>query len=157
MEIKNLKRAMKRLDKIRDMDFRPLVKKAVVMVENEAKALVPVDTGNLRSSIHPEVKAVGSAIVGRVYTQSEYAPYVEFGTGIKGKGTYPFNVPGMSLEYRNTPWSYEDEATGERIWTAGHQAQPFMFPALRNSRNKVLLLTKAEIQRMVQKAINGGG
>ena len=84
MEIKNLKRALNRFNKIKDMDFKPLVNKVVIMVEDEAKSLVPVDTGNLRSSIHPEVKVVGSSVVGRVYTQSEYASYIEFGTGIKG-------------------------------------------------------------------------
>lgn len=157
MEIKNLKRALNRFNKIKDMDFKPLVNKVVIMVEDEAKSLVPVDTGNLRSSIHPEVKVVGSSVVGRVYTQSEYASYIEFGTGIKGKGTYPFSVTGLSLEYRNTTWSYIDESTGERIWTAGHPAQPYMYPALRNSRHKTLALTKTEIKKMISKAIAGGG
>lgn len=156
MEIKNLKRAMDKFKALENMDFRPLVNKAVLIVEAEAKALAPVNIGNLRESIHPEVKMIGDSIVGRIYTQAEYAAYVEFGTGIKGNGTYPYQVEGLSLSYRNTPWSYEPEGGGERIWTAGQVAQPYMYPALKNNEKHILKLTQEEIKKMLSKTSKGG-
>ena len=156
MEIRNLKKALNKFKAIEVMDFKPLVNKALLIVEAEAKALVPVNLGNLRDSIHPEIKINGESIIGRIYTQTSYAAYVEFGTGIKGNGTYPYMIDGLSLEYRNTPWSYEPEGGGDRIWTAGQVAQSFMYPALKNNEKKILKLTQDEIRIMLIK-ITGGG
>jgi HK97 gp10 family phage protein len=47
--------------------------------EGYAKDLVPVDTGNLRNSINHRVDAAEPAAF--IGTNSEYAAYVEFGTG----------------------------------------------------------------------------
>lgn len=54
------------------------VRKASYDLEAHAKAVVPVDTGNLKNSIRSWFSADGlTAYVG---THVEYAPYVEFGT-----------------------------------------------------------------------------
>lgn len=85
--------------------------------ENFAKALCPVDTGNLRNSITHTVKVgdgTGEAIIG---TNSQYAPYVEFGTGIY--------YPGG----RRGPWVYQD-AKGNWHMTNGQRAQPYLKPAV---------------------------
>jgi HK97 gp10 family phage protein len=53
------------------------------MVEETAKRLVPVDTGNLRESIHAEPHlegGMGTVRVGVSHEDAHYAPYVEFGT-----------------------------------------------------------------------------
>lgn len=51
-----------------------------LLAEGYAKDLCPVDTGNLRNSItHSVVIEEGACYVGR---DIEYAPYVEFGTGV---------------------------------------------------------------------------
>ena len=49
------------------------------IVANRAKVLVPVDTGRLRASIRNRVDSSGDP-VGRISTNIEYAPHVEFGT-----------------------------------------------------------------------------
>jgi HK97 gp10 family phage protein len=51
-----------------------------IRIDRAAKRLCPVDTGRLRSSISWAVQIGGEGIVGRVGTDVEYAPYVEFGT-----------------------------------------------------------------------------
>lgn len=83
--------------------------------EGYAKQLCPVDTGNLRNSITHQVdEQEQSAIIG---TPSEYAIYVELGTG-----KY---VPGG----RPTPWVYQD-AKGNWHLTHGQRAQPYIKPAV---------------------------
>lgn len=57
-------------------ELQDLIDKAAAVCEAEAKQDCPVDTGNLRASIHTE-KGDLEDIVG---TDVEYAPYVEFGT-----------------------------------------------------------------------------
>lgn len=60
------------------VDFsKPLVK-ACVLVETTAKEKVPVETGTLKRSITHEIEG-NTGIVG---TNMEYAPYVEYGTGL---------------------------------------------------------------------------
>lgn len=54
-----------------------LVQSAGLMCEAEAKTNCPVDTGNLKASIHYENTGPMSCSVG---TAVEYAPYVELGT-----------------------------------------------------------------------------
>lgn len=50
--------------------------KGTRIVQNEARAECPVDTGTLRRSIHGQVDGTD----GVVGTNTEYAGYVEFGT-----------------------------------------------------------------------------
>lgn len=60
---------------------------ACVLVSNEAKQRCPKDTGTLRRSIDFQISDDGTE--GVIYSNVEYAPYVEIGTGIyssKGNG-----------------------------------------------------------------------
>lgn len=52
------------------------IEEGCLMIEADAKAYCPVDTGNLRASIHTTI----GNLEGAVGTPVEYAPYVEFGT-----------------------------------------------------------------------------
>ena len=152
--IKNIDRLVKRLENIKTADLLPLVNKATLIVEAQAKELVPNDTGKLRLSIHPRVETKGKTIIGMVYTACEYAPYVEFGTGIKGSGTYPYDVKGLILSYRDTPWRYND---GERWWySTGQIAQPFMYPALHLNKDKINKLMNNGYNELLRKSIGGG-
>ena len=54
-----------------------IVELAALEVEAEAKRNCPVDTGRLRNSITTAKEGKTTAYVG---TNTEYAPYVEFGT-----------------------------------------------------------------------------
>lgn len=97
---------------------------ACSVVQAAAREKAPSDTGNLRRSIDFEVEDDGSE--GCVFSNAEYAPYVEVGTGIyssKGNG-------------RKTPWRYE----GSHGWvtTEGNEAQPFLEPAAREKQSEIV-------------------
>lgn len=85
-----------------------------------AQDLVPVDTGHLRGSITYAVDG-DDCYIG---TNVEYAPYVEFGTGI-------YAEEGG----RQTPWTYQD---GDGNWhmTNGSKPHPFLRPASADHANE---------------------
>ena len=104
----------------------PKVQRAQAVVVEEAKAICPVDTGDLRDSIVARaIRDEGQRIIGPVAATMPYAAFVEFGTGRRGAesaGAGPFQYsmswPGMA-------------------------AQPYLRPALDVARASVL----AEFQR----------
>lgn len=68
---------------VRDLHGQPMLdamRKAAVLVSTDAKQLVPVDTGRLRSSITPDVRQEGFNVLGVVGSNVLYAPYMETGT-----------------------------------------------------------------------------
>ena len=138
-----INRLIKKFELMSEVDMTKPVGKAVALVQGAAKSTVAVDTGELRGSISIEVvKSLNNSVIGRVFTNFEYAPYVEFGTGAKGDGTYPYHPEGVNLTYRQTPWAFEKD--GETIWTNGQVAQPFMYPALEKNKAKINKLLRAE-------------
>lgn len=98
------------------------------LVETAAKAMAPVDTGALRDSIRSEVSDEGKTVVGYVGSDLEYAPFVEFGTGIAGAGS-----AGAGPGPYNMNWH-------------GMVAQPYLRPALDESRGPVMEIFRQEIQ-----------
>lgn len=143
-------RLKQKLNDLANIQVEKAVNKATLLVEGQAKLLCPVDTGMLRASIHTKVEKKDKEVSGIVYTASEYAPYVEFGTGAKGQGTYPHKVDGLSLQYRQIPWGYEDPKTGETIWTNGQKAQPFMYPALEMNKKKVETILQDSVNQLIK-------
>ena len=94
-----------------------------LIIERRAKELAPKGNGELRRSITSKVED-GEGVV---YTPLEYAPYVEYGTGL-------FAEEGGRTD---VPWCYKDEK-GEWHTTSGMQPQPYMRPALDQCREDVL-------------------
>ncbi len=79
--------------------------------------IVPRDTGALADSYQSTVEDTGKTVVGRVGSDLYYAPFVEFGTGVRGAespdagpGPYSPSWPGMSPQPHVRP-AY-DEARG---------------------------------------------
>lgn len=110
--------------------------KACALVERTAKQKAPKDTGALRNSIASEVIVEDGEVKGVIYTPLEYAPYIEYGTGL-------FAEEGG----RKTPWIYEDEKTGEKIFTRGQKPQPFLRPAVNENRDKIIEVLKEGIRQ----------
>ena len=106
---------------------------ACAVVERKAKQKAPKDSGQLRRSITSKVEN----LEGVVFTPLEYAPYVEYGTGL-------FAEEGGR---QDVPWNYQDD---KGVWhsTRGQKPQPFLRPALNESRE--------EIVRIMEEAIHNG-
>ncbi len=84
IEIRNLKEVQQNMEmKVMQLQGTPMLnamRDCALMVEYDAKANAPVNTGRLRASITPEVRAEGETILGVVGSNVEYAPYMELGT-----------------------------------------------------------------------------
>ena len=154
--IKNTDRLLERLNKIGNIDLKPVITDCALIVEAQAKELCSVNVGDLRGSIHPEVKEQNNTVYGRVYTSKEYATYVEFGTGPKGNGTYPYKIKGFSLSYRSTKWCYTKDEGKSFIWTRGQKAQPFMYPALKRNKKEIKKKINDAIKEHIVKNCGGG-
>lgn len=105
--------------------------KACAVLVREAVETAPKGDGTLRRSITSKIESNGNTLDGVVYTPLEYAPYVEYGTGIhaeKGGRT-------------DVPWRYEDEK-GEWHTTYGMYPKPFMRPALVIKHDEVIEIIK---------------
>lgn len=105
--------------------------RACALVERSAKEKAPKDTGALRRSITSKVDNSFGEMAGVVFTPLEYAPYVEFGTGL-------FAEKGGR---QDVPWSYQDDK-GEWHSTSGQKPQPYMRPALEENREAILNIIK---------------
>ena len=109
---------------------------ACAAVESSAKKKAPKDSGALRRSIASKVETEGGNIQGIVYTALEYAPYVEYGTGLFAESGGRTNVP----------WVYQDD---EGNWhsTKGQKPQPFLRPALNENRKTVVKILGGGIKK----------
>lgn len=107
------------------------LEKCGLVAEGYAKRLVPVDTGNLRNSITHKVDPAEPAVY--IGTDSEYAAYVELGTGEH----YPDGRP--------TPWKYQD-ANGNWHWTKGNPASPYLKPAVADHTGQYRKIIEDEME-----------
>lgn len=98
-------------------------------VQALAQGYCPVDTGALRESITIEpLKDSGKTISGSVAPHTDYATYVEYGTGQRGDPT--------------SPYGHTDKP--------GQAAQPYMRPALDESRPAILDIFKGQISEALK-------
>jgi HK97 gp10 family phage protein len=104
--------------------------KACALVERSAKEKAPKDTGALKQSITSKVEN-GTGVV---FTPLEYAPYIEYGTGLFAEEAGRADVP----------WCYQDD---KGVWhsTSGQKPQPFMRPALDENRERIIQIIKEGI------------
>mgnify|MGYP003291154820 CR=1 FL=1 len=131
IEVEGLDAVLERLSSLANQDFTQKMGKACALVERSAKQKAPKDTGALRRSITSQVDIEGDKVTGVVFTPLEYAPYVEFGTGL-------FAEEGGRMD---VPWNYQDD---EGNWhsTSGQKPQPYMRPALKENRDKIIQIFK---------------
>lgn len=101
--------------------------KACALVERSAKQKAPKGIGDLRRSITSKVEG----LEGIVYTSLEYAPYVEYGTGL-------FAEKGGR---QDVPWEYQDDE-GNWHTTSGMPPSPYMRPALNENREQIIRIIK---------------
>ena len=137
IKFEGLDAVLSRLDKLADTtNFEKAMGKACALVERSAKQKAPKGTGELRRSITSKVEKDTDGIQGVVFTPLEYAPYVEYGTGL-------FAEEGGRLD---VPWNYQDD---EGNWhsTSGQKPQPFMRPALNENREEIKRILKGGMSK----------
>lgn len=125
-------------------------------IRKQAVLLAPVDIGELKQSIKTMSKRDGKDVKGIVYTNKEYAPYVEFGTGPIGEDSDHSDVsPDIALSYSQKGWSYLDEE-GNWIHTRGQPAHPFMYPAARDTKDIAIKAASNTFANAIKKELKNG-
>ena len=123
VKIDGLDRLKKRLTKMQTSSrITQAVNDSTAVVLANVKSITPVQTGNLRDHSHAvPARSDGEDVTGGVENNCEYAPYVEFGTGVKGQSSYKPPM-GKSLAFGSQ---------------GGQRAQSFMYRGLNNSKSQV--------------------
>ena len=128
IRMEGLDEVLKRIEDISDVQWAQKgLQRACALVERAAKEKAPKGAGDLRRSIKSEV----NDLEGIVYSTLLYAPYVEYGTGLFAEG----EGGGRT----DVPWHYQDDE-GNWHTTSGMKPQPYMNPALNESREEVIRL-----------------
>ncbi|KEI10525.1 hypothetical protein Z957_01975 [Clostridium sp. K25] len=100
---------------------------AALVIQSQAKALAPVDTSNLKTSINHNI--VVDKLEAYIGTNADYAIYVEFGTG-------EFAENGQG---RKGGWGYVD-SSGKFHFTKGMKPKPYLRPAYRQNKQALIQL-----------------
>ena len=95
-------------------------------IRTEMASRAPVKLGNLKGSIQVETFVEDGIPTSETGPTAEYAPYVEYGTGI-----YAADGTG-----RKTPWRYQDEEGNWHV-TSGQEAQPFAEPGFQAAKPQI--------------------
>lgn len=132
IKFEGLDAVLAKLESLEDVTrFENAMGKACALVERAAKEKAPKGTGELRRSITSKIEKNADGIQGVVFTPLEYAPYVEYGTGL-------FAEEGGR---KDVPWNYQDD---EGNWhsTSGQKPRPFMRPAINENREEIKRIFK---------------
>lgn len=135
IEVEGLDRITDKLDNVASVQsVEGALMKCCALVERAAKQNAQKfrGTGELSRSISSKIEGN----TGVVFTVLEYAPYVEYGTGLFAEG---------GNGRKDVPWCYYDEKTDEFVYTEGMHPQPFMRPALDENINKINRILKEGI------------
>jgi HK97 gp10 family phage protein len=152
-EIDGLEEVLDRIAELEDTsNVEAAVGKACALVERAARQKAPKGSGELRRSITSKVEG----LEGTVYTPLEYAPYVEYGTGLyaeggKGRQEVPWvyvEGGGSSGTHKKTVYRTREDAEAaaaylraqglEAVVTYGRHPSPFMRPAMDENRERIL-------------------
>lgn len=127
-----------------------LAKDGVEIAKIEIEGLGAIDSGDLHNHIYHEYQPESNAAF--VYAVEEYAIFVEFGTGVVGKGSnhpaLPPNYKHDHNEHGESGWLYKTDEQhavchakdGTPLgWTKGMPSRPFMYNTFKK------LCAKAEL------------
>lgn len=140
MSITGVESLLRKLDKLggnSEVVLYKSLQKQGELVKGEAKTLCPAKSGDLRKSIRKSTKRYKGKIVARVYTNSDHATYVEFGTGMRGE-TSNMNT-NVEVAYKQD-WS-------------GMEAQPYLYPALKNNKDRVMENIKEDLKKSIREVV----
>ena len=153
IKIEGLEKLIANIDDIADISkMKTAMGKACALIERDARknAYSPKGDGGLMNSITSKVDVEGTEIVGTVFSTLDYAPYVEFGTGLfaeKGNGRkdVPWYIhigygakditPEAVARY-HFPVAYGKNGEKFAI-TSGSHPKPFLRPAFNDNKAKI--------------------
>lgn len=149
--------------KAADITRQAVLHASKTIVQADAKLRVPSNRGELRNSIKARVKMDGDKVIGEVYTNLHYAPYVELGTGPKGQASHAGISPDVNVSYRSTPWfvhedqidvgPYHFQKMGEFYKIYGQPAQPYLYPALKDNHDRISNNISKYVSRKIREQI----
>ena len=131
-----------------------ILEKAAFNIQNNARQILVRQTKQSKN-LHNQIQSQSTTDGAMVFVKSEYAPYVEFGTGA-GATAYVSRLPDDFQKYAMTfkstnPFSgykpvFIDHA-GFKGWRMvkfplNLKAQPFMYPAYKEEKPKITKLVK---------------
>lgn len=139
-------------------------------VQATAKLLCSVNQGELRNSIKTSVETEAGRVTGTVYTNKNYAAYVEFGTGPVGEQNHAGISPEITPAYSQNPWWIHESMidkkdagffkieteNGTFYQTHGQPAQPFLYPALKSNEKNIRSSVEEELQKQIRKVTKNG-
>ena len=154
------------LEKMSRVDLRRGVAQAISFVQEDARSNCPVHDGELRGSIYTDTEDQGDIVRGVCYTDNNYSPFVEFGTGPKGQANHEGISPEVAVSYSQSPWwihesqidaaiaeeyhfFYIDTPEGRFYQCTGQAAQPFLYPALKNNGDEIAKIIAQEVKRQL--------
>lgn len=124
IELKGIEKFKRELGKVKSDITRELeqhTSASLIKIQSDAKRGSAVDTGRLRASIHKRQEGTS----GDVFTNVEYAPYIEFGTG--SLVSVPDELKDYALQFK-----------GRGLRNVNLPARPFMYPAFVKERPKYI-------------------
>lgn len=162
VKVLNLNEVISDFEALENIDLADTLRKAGVLVADEAKRRAPKETGALANSIRYELEGNNTVVVG---TNLMYAPYVEYGTGkfaVNGNGRPGWWVfvkgnDGSLVSQNRKIYTYEEAIKiywslvnsgipAERVWiTQGQRPQPFLEPALDATKDEITELFTAKL------------
>lgn len=163
VKVLNLNEVISDFEALENIDMTDTLRKAGVLVADEAKRRVPKKTGALANSIGYEMEDANTVVIG---SNLIYAPYVEYGTGKfarngNGRPGYWVFVKGSDGSLRQADrkiYTYEEAikvywglvnsgVPQDRVWiTQGQKAQPYLEPALDAMRDEIADLFAAQVK-----------
>ena len=155
------------LEGLSAIDVAPLVRRQAEAVRAAAVLRAPSSNGELRGSIKSDVTVTDQEVVGTVYTNKEYAQYVEFGTGPVGAANHAGISPDVAITYRTSGWWISEDQIDPNVaekyhfkcieyegkkfyYTTGQRAQPFMYPALASMEQKVVKDLRNDLRALMK-------
>ena len=142
IEIRGLKETQANMERIvRDLRGEPYLnamRRATLLVQRSAKIKAPVDTGRLRASITPEVRAQGNLVTGVVGSNVKYAAFVEL-------GTRPHFVPQQYIGR----WARRHGMDDTGLLVTG-KAQPYLEPALKENEARIARILGDAVGQIVE-------
>lgn len=161
-DVEGISELMEKLESLGDpQKVKQLVGRACAVVADAAieNAAAIKDSGLLSQTIAYDVTESGGHIEGVVYSPLEYAPYVEYGTGLFAEKGGRTDVPWVYVKgegnsgKEKSKKSYTEEKAKQVVailrskgldahMTNGQKPQPFMRPALNDNKEKIMRILK---------------